>query len=148
MDRYSVLEPVQGPISPAYEEAVKRRRGYQAEPSSSSSTSVLPKSDPPTVTSTMDVTLNFGGGAELLVGGKKQQIIPLPTGSSIKNLLEWMISDHGVVKERPELLILNDDVRPGILVLINDTDWELCDKTVYLLQPGDEVTFISTLHGG
>jgi len=38
--------------------------------------------------------------------------------------------------------------RPGILVLINDTDWELEGEGDYVLQSGDEVVFISTLHGG
>lgn len=38
--------------------------------------------------------------------------------------------------------------RPGILVLINDTDWELEGEGEYRLKNGDEVVFISTLHGG
>lgn len=38
--------------------------------------------------------------------------------------------------------------RPGILVLVNDTDWELEGEEDYQLQDGDEVVFISTLHGG
>ena len=38
--------------------------------------------------------------------------------------------------------------RPGILVLINDVDWELEGKTEYKVQPGDTIVFISTLHGG
>lgn len=38
--------------------------------------------------------------------------------------------------------------RPGILVLINDTDWELEGEGEYQLKNGDEVVFISTLHGG
>ena len=38
--------------------------------------------------------------------------------------------------------------RPGILVLINDADWELEGEAAYLLQSGDEVVFVSTLHGG
>lgn len=38
--------------------------------------------------------------------------------------------------------------RPGILVLINDADWELEGELDYELQDGDEVCFISTLHGG
>jgi hypothetical protein len=38
--------------------------------------------------------------------------------------------------------------RPGILVLINDVDWELEGKLDYELQPGDVLAFISTLHGG
>lgn len=38
--------------------------------------------------------------------------------------------------------------RPGILVLVNDTDWELEGEGDYVLNNGDEIVFISTLHGG
>ena len=38
--------------------------------------------------------------------------------------------------------------RPGILVLVNDTDWELEGEGDYKLEEGDEIVFISTLHGG
>ena len=38
--------------------------------------------------------------------------------------------------------------RPGILVLINDTDWELEGGLEYTLKNGDTLVFISTLHGG
>ena len=38
--------------------------------------------------------------------------------------------------------------RPGILVLVNDTDWELEGEGEYQLQDRDEIVFISTLHGG
>lgn len=38
--------------------------------------------------------------------------------------------------------------RPGILVLINDADWELEGEEEYRIQPGDNILFVSTLHGG
>ena len=38
--------------------------------------------------------------------------------------------------------------RPGILVLINDADWELEGELEYVLRDRDDVVFISTLHGG
>ena len=38
--------------------------------------------------------------------------------------------------------------RPGILVLINDADWELEGEEQYELQEGDNILFVSTLHGG
>lgn len=38
--------------------------------------------------------------------------------------------------------------RPGILVLINDADWELEGEEEYLIQDGDTILFVSTLHGG
>lgn len=44
---------------------------------------------------------------------------------------------------------INDvDRRPGILVLINDADWELEGEETYELQQGDNIVFVSTLHGG
>jgi len=42
----------------------------------------------------------------------------------------------------------NLESRPGILVLINDADWELEGEEKYELQPGDNIVFVSTLHGG
>lgn len=38
--------------------------------------------------------------------------------------------------------------RAGILVLINEVDWELEDEYEYIIQPNDTIGFISTLHGG
>ena len=43
---------------------------------------------------------------------------------------------------------LSHSSRPGILVLVNDTDWELEGEGEYALKDGDELVFISTLHGG
>ncbi|KAM5359236.1 hypothetical protein ACJZ2D_014626 [Fusarium nematophilum] len=40
------------------------------------------------------------------------------------------------------------DSRPGILVLINDADWELEGEEAYEIQSGDSILFVSTLHGG
>ena len=46
------------------------------------------------------------------------------------------------------LTALSGRRRPGILVLINDVDWELEGEEAYELQPGDNILFVSTLHGG
>lgn len=40
------------------------------------------------------------------------------------------------------------NVRPGILVLVNDADWELEGERDCVLGDRDEVVFVSTLHGG
>ncbi|KAM4849269.1 ubiquitin-related modifier 1 isoform X2 [Urocitellus parryii] len=64
----------------------------------------------------------------------------------IRNLLIWI--KKNLLKERPELFLQGDSVRPGILVLINDADWELLGELDYQLQDQDSVLFISTLHGG
>lgn len=47
-----------------------------------------------------------------------------------------------------DVYVTINDRRPGILVLVNDTDWELEGEGDYQLKDGDEVVFISTLHGG
>lgn len=49
---------------------------------------------------------------------------------------------------KTEYLLTHTHSRPGILVLINDADWELEGGEAYLLQPGDNILFVSTLHGG
>ncbi|KAL2076595.1 hypothetical protein ACEWY4_027809 [Coilia grayii] len=64
----------------------------------------------------------------------------------MRQLLLWI--QRNMLKERPELFVQGDTVRPGILVLINDADWELLGELEYELQDQDNVVFISTLHGG
>jgi len=143
---YEYKDPVQMPIAPPYAEAIRRRKAKGQKAGGTSKNQVDEMDDIPE--ELMDsITLNFGGGAEILFGGVKELKIKIRKGWKVSNLLRWM-KEH-LIKERPELLILNDnDVRPGILVLINDTDWELLEKVEYVLEPNDTVTFISTLHGG
>uniref|UniRef100_A0A5F5PVE5 Ubiquitin-related modifier 1 n=1 Tax=Equus caballus TaxID=9796 RepID=A0A5F5PVE5_HORSE len=69
------------------------------------------------------------GGAELLFDGVKKHQVTLPGQEEpwdIRNLLVWI--KKNLLKERPELFIQGDSVRPGILVLINDADWELLQE--------------------
>lgn len=96
----------------------------------------------------MKVVIEFSGGAELLFGRVKQHNADLPDSRkwTVGDLLFW-IKDN-LLKERPELFIQGKTVRPGILVLINDADWELMGELDYEIQDGDRIVFISTLHGG
>ncbi|XP_066112163.1 ubiquitin-related modifier 1 [Saccopteryx bilineata] len=97
----------------------------------------------------LSVEVEFGGGAELLFNGVKKHQVTLPGQEEpwdIRSLLVWI--QKNLLKERPELFIQGDSVRPGILVLINDADWELLGELDYQLQDQDSVLFISTLHGG
>lgn len=64
----------------------------------------------------------------------------------MKDLILW-IKDN-LLQERSELFVSGNTVRPGILVLINDTDWELEGELEYEIKDNDEIVFISTLHGG
>ncbi|KAG1886773.1 hypothetical protein F4604DRAFT_1723518 [Suillus subluteus] len=126
---------------------------------------------------TITIKLVFSGGLELLFGNERNQsvLIPpfvpsdnsthsspssssstpsshndTPAGETKAADLEYLIyhlRDH-LLKERPELFMENGTIRPGILVLINNTDWELEGEGSYQLCNNDEIVFISTLHGG
>uniref|UniRef100_A0A8C0ND52 Ubiquitin-related modifier 1 n=2 Tax=Canis lupus familiaris TaxID=9615 RepID=A0A8C0ND52_CANLF len=78
----------------------------------------------------LSVEVEFGGGAELLFDGVKKHQVTLPGQEEpwdIRSLLVWI--KKNLLKERPELFIQGDSVRPGILVLVNDADWELLVST-------------------
>ncbi|KAG6495196.1 hypothetical protein ZIOFF_042988 [Zingiber officinale] len=51
-------------------------------------------------------------------------------------------------KSRRKMHLTLEFGRPGVLVLINDCDWELCGGIDTALEEKDVVVFISTLHGG
>ncbi|RIA89019.1 ubiquitin-related modifier 1 [Glomus cerebriforme] len=102
--------------------------------------------------SSLKVKLSFSGGVELLFDNIKQKSIEIsssinpPNPTTMKDLILWM--KDNLLKERPELFMSGDTVRPGILVLINDSDWELEGELEYEIEDGDDIVFISTLHGG
>ncbi|KAG1765648.1 hypothetical protein EDD22DRAFT_880175 [Suillus occidentalis] len=116
---------------------------------------------------TMTIKLEFSGGLELLFGNERSQSVLIPpfvpsdnsthsspspsssipssynsipsTGETKAADLEYLIyhlRDH-VLKERPELFMENGTIRPGILVLINNTDWELEGEGSYQLCNND-----------
>ncbi|SPO26978.1 related to ubiquitin related modifier URM1 [Ustilago trichophora] len=105
-------------------------------------------------TDTVKVNVEFGGGTELLLAPpqEKKHKLTLPRTDAAGNetnvtaLIEYIRKN--LITEREELFVDGDSVRPGILVLINNSDWELEGEGDYVLQDGDEVVFISTLHGG
>lgn len=96
----------------------------------------------------MRVKVELSGGLELLFGGVKAFGVDLPPGApaTMRGLIAHM--RDALLKERPELFVAGEGVRPGILVLINEADWELEGTLDYALREGDAIAFISTLHGG
>lgn len=96
----------------------------------------------------LKIKVELGGGTELLFDKQKSIDIEL-SGAE-----EWTISrlitllSDKYIKERVELFSVGDKIRPGILVLVNDVDYELLEGNKYVLKNGDTVLFISTLHGG
>ncbi|KAJ3042669.1 ubiquitin related modifier 1 [Rhizoclosmatium globosum] len=95
----------------------------------------------------MNIELQFSGGMELLFDGQRSIKVVLPSNVTTMRDLIAHTKDH-YLKERPELFVQGDSVRPGILVLINDADWELEGELEYELAEKDVIVFISTLHGG
>ena len=100
---------------------------------------------------TLRVKLEFSGGAELLFGMVKHHTVDLPITEerqkwTLRDLIAWV--RQNLLQERAELFVQGESVRPGILVMVNATDWALLGGLDYHLQNGDEVLFISTLHGG
>ncbi|CAK7347984.1 unnamed protein product [Dovyalis caffra] len=99
----------------------------------------------------MQLTLEFGGGLELLCDSVKIHNVNVSLKNEVdkltmKDLLVWVRTN--LIKERPEMFMKGDNVRPGVLVLVNDCDWELSGQLDTTLEDKDVVVFISTLHGG
>ncbi|KAF7341980.1 Ubiquitin-related modifier 1 [Mycena venus] len=108
----------------------------------------------------VSLKVEFSGGLELLFSNQRSHklsvpaLVPTTYGDSASDtkpaditFLIHYLRDN-LLKERVELFMENGTVRPGILVLVNDTDWELEGEGDYVLKDGDEIVFISTLHGG
>ena len=53
-----------------------------------------------------------------------------------------------ILQDVDNLIESDESVKAGVLVLINDADWDLFDGPNYVLGKSDRITFISTLHGG
>ncbi|GAA5816890.1 hypothetical protein MFLAVUS_010425 [Mucor flavus] len=102
--------------------------------------------------SELTINVEFSGGMELLFQNVSKHQLKFPSKnkngnpSTLQDLI-FYIRDT-MMTEKKDLFVEKDTVRPGILVLINNTDWELCDELEYELEDKDEIVFISTLHGG
>ncbi|KAJ9612336.1 Ubiquitin- modifier 1 [Cladophialophora chaetospira] len=102
---------------------------------------------------TINITIEFTGGLELLFDNVAKH--PLAVAKNANDgkppTIGWLVKylcNHVMKDSRKELFVLNDNVRPGILVLINDSDWELEGEDKYELADKDTILFVSTLHGG
>lgn len=83
----------------------------------------------------------------MMFNNQKQITVELPNSDiSMEGLIDYLRRNH--LAEKEEMFVQGNSVRPGIIVLVNDTDWELLDTLKYKIENNDNVTFISTLHGG
>jgi ubiquitin related modifier 1 len=84
---------------------------------------------------------------ELLFDNKRQLDIELEDKDyTMAQFIDYLKKNY--LKEKEEMFVSGSSVRPGIIVLVNDTDWELLDTTSYKIEDKDNIAFISTLHGG
>lgn len=99
---------------------------------------------------TLKIKVEFTGGAELLFDNQKMIELELTQttgeGWTIKSLIKHLAEKH--IRERVELFTIGGKIRPGILIMVNDIDYELVGGESYKLKSGDSIFFISSLHGG
>ncbi|KAL9104432.1 MAG: hypothetical protein Q9163_000638 [Psora crenata] len=92
------------------------------------------------------IIVEFTGGLELLFANQRKHNLLLPrldeNGNQINLAYLVRYLCKNLMKDRRE------EIRPGILVLINDADWELEGREEHELKPNDDILFVSTLHGG
>ncbi|KAE9374374.1 ubiquitin-related modifier 1 [Stipitochalara longipes BDJ] len=102
---------------------------------------------------TIPIIVEFTGGLEMLFSDERKHRLSVPAKDSKGDAVTvgWLVDylcDEIMKDNRKEMFVLDGHVRPGILVLINDADWELEGEASYALQPNDNILFVSTLHGG
>ncbi|KAL9121724.1 MAG: hypothetical protein Q9187_001718 [Circinaria calcarea] len=101
----------------------------------------------------MTIAVEFTGGLEMLFANQRKHDVTMPSKSDNGRpadigFLVRFLCDHVMKGHRKDMFLLDGAVRPGILVLINDADWELEGGENYQIQQGDNILFVSTLHGG
>lgn len=95
----------------------------------------------------VQLELEFAGGLDLLTADHARRMSVSAPVKTMGELITWVRRNK--IREKHDMFALGDGaIRPGVLVLVNDADWELEDTTEYRLQEGDRIAFISTLHGG
>ncbi|KAI9720097.1 MAG: Ubiquitin- modifier 1 [Chrysothrix sp. TS-e1954] len=105
---------------------------------------------------TVAIKVEFSGGLESLFQNRRSHLVQVPKLSmekqpTIADLITHLAQQFLSKSPKRSLFVQDEQsrsVRPGILVLINDADWELEGEAECKLKSGDEVCFVSTLHGG
>ena len=95
----------------------------------------------------MKIKVELGGGLELLFDKIKDFEIEINKNECvIKDVIISMLSK---IKGNSNLFASPEGIiKPGIIVLYNDADWEIYEKEETKVENKDIISFISTLHGG
>jgi len=99
----------------------------------------------------LNITTEFTSGLQTLFDNVKKHKVVLPETEkpwTLGLLLFWIKDNILVDKGKCDLFMKGNTVRPGIIVAVNDQDWELLGDLKYQIKNNDNITFISTLHGG
>lgn len=97
------------------------------------------------------IKVEFLGGLDVIASSVRDHKVTLPYEEGEATMKEAVnyIAENLVTDPKDIPVFIEDGtVRAGILVLINDTDWELEGKEDYVVENGDVLIFTSTLHGG
>ncbi|CCF60657.1 hypothetical protein KAFR_0L00500 [Kazachstania africana CBS 2517] len=95
------------------------------------------------------VRVEFLGGLDVVFS--KQRVHDLTIDAeelSMQGLIDYIVQNLITNKNDVDVFLEDDNIRPGIITLINDTDWELEGEMEYEVCDGDVISFTSTLHGG
>lgn len=97
----------------------------------------------------MTIKIEFSGGLEVLAGEKQNVDVDLRNleSNSMKNLILY-VKENIIQFRKDHFIETGTRIKPGIIVLINNCDWEILGGESYVLNDGDIITFIMTLHGG
>ena len=95
----------------------------------------------------VEIKVDFEGGLENDFSSTKGLKISIPDGMKIRELPFFL--KNKFIEQNKNTRFIGDDnnILPGILIMINDVDSEIEGLDV-ILKNGDNITFISTLHGG
>lgn len=94
------------------------------------------------------VRAEFLGGLDVIVNKQRVYDLDIPGELTVGGLMDYIVEKLIQSPRDVEVFIENGTVRPGIITLVNDTDWELEGEKECVLEDGDVVSFTSTLHGG
>ena len=97
----------------------------------------------------VSIRAEFSGGLEVITGNKSHVDIDLDRldSNSMKSLISY-VRDNVVQFRKDHFVETGTKIKPGIIVLVNNCDWEIIGGEDDTLKKDDIVTFIMTLHGG
>jgi molybdopterin converting factor small subunit len=98
----------------------------------------------------MAVNVKFIGALRHMAGKSKTVTIDndCSTNFTVKDLIQKIIIDIPAIKADISTQQKNGDVKTNALILVNDREISVLNGVDTLLANGDEVVFITVVHGG